>query len=131
VKRSPRSSLIAAGLYLVAMLPALVMDNGYRPHPRAFLLEFRLASPARLVADAILNVAAFVPLGWLLAQGIRDVAASPRARRLAVVGFCAVVSLGVETLQYFLPSRYSSLVDVLANSAGALVGALLAERLSS
>jgi len=113
------------------MLPALVMDNGYRPHPRAFLLEFRLASPARLVADAILNVAAFVPLGWLLAQGIRDVAASPRARRLAVVGFCAVMSFGVETLQYFLPSRYSSLLDVLANSAGALIGALLADRLSS
>ena len=131
MKRSSRSSLIAAGLYLVALLPALVMEGGYRPHPRAYLLEFRLASPARLVADVMLNVAAFVPLGWLLAQGIRDVAASPRARRLVVVGFCAVMSFGVETLQYFLPSRYSSLVDVLANSAGALIGALLADRLSS
>jgi VanZ family protein len=128
VRPSVRSSLIAAGLYLAVLLPALVMDDGFRPHPRAYLLEFRLASPARLVGDGLLNVAAFVPLGWLLSRGIRDVAASSRSRVLTVVGFCVLVSLVVETLQFFLPSRYSSLVDVLTNTVGALIGAVVADR---
>ena len=128
MKLSVRSSLIAAGLYLAVLLPALVMDNGFRPHPRAYLLEFRFASPSRLAADAILNVAAFVPLGWLLAQGSRDIAASSRGRVLSVGGFCLAVSLTVETLQFFLPSRYSSLIDVLTNTAGAVIGAVVADR---
>jgi glycopeptide antibiotics resistance protein len=128
VRPSVRSSLIAAAVYLAVLLPALVMDDGFRPHPRAYLLEFSLASPSRLVGDGILNVAAFVPLGWLLSRGIRDIAASSTGRVFTVAGFCVMVSLAVETLQFFLPSRYSSLIDVLTNTAGAVIGAVIADR---
>ena len=117
--------LIAAGLYLAVLLPWLVVETG-RPHPRAYLLEFTHASPARLAADAIVNVALFVPLGWLLARGIADLAASTLARVLIASGLCGGLSLAVETLQFFLTSRYSSLIDVLTNTLGGLVGAVAA-----
>jgi glycopeptide antibiotics resistance protein len=119
---------LAAAAYLALLLPGLVLDLGGRMHPRAFLLEFRSASPGRLAADAVVNVLAFVPLGWLLGRAIVDGAASALSRMATVVGVCALLSLAVETLQYFLPSRYSSLIDVLANTTGALLGALVAER---
>jgi len=45
-----------------------------------------------------------------------------------VGGFCLAVSLTVETLQFFLPSRYSSLIDVLTDTAGAVIGAVVADR---
>lgn len=118
--------LIAAGLYLLLLLPWVVIETGTRPHPRAYLLEFRHASWAWLAADAIVNVAAFVPLGWLLARGGIDLIASALPRVLIASALCGGLSLGVETVQYFLTSRYSSLIDVLANSLGALAGAVVA-----
>ncbi len=123
--RAPTGLLIAAGLYLVVLLPWLVMDIGLRPHPRAYLLEFWFASPARLAGDGILNVAAFVPLGWLLCRSTRGLALSPTARVLIVAVFCAGLSLTVETVQFFLPSRYSSVIDILTNTTGAVIGGVL------
>jgi VanZ family protein len=43
-----------------------------------------------------------------------------------VGGFCAVFSLAIETVRFFMPSRYSSLIDVVTDTAGALLGALIA-----
>jgi VanZ family protein len=34
----------------------------------------------------------------------------------------AVFSLSMETVQYFLPYRYSSVIDVAANTLGAVLG---------
>lgn len=125
---APIGYLIAAGLYLIVLLPWLIVDMGLHPHPRAYLLEFRLASPARLTGDVIVNVAMFVPLGWLLARGLGGRAASALARVLIVTGFCGGLSLAMETLQFFLTTRYSSLIDVLANTLGAVAGAVIACR---
>jgi glycopeptide antibiotics resistance protein len=41
------------------------------------------------------------------------------------VALCAVFSLSVETAQYFIVTRYSSFLDVLANTLGGALGALL------
>ena len=120
--------LIAAGVYLAVLLPWLVIETGIHPHPRAYLLEFWLASRARLAADAIVNVAAFAPLGWLLARGLAGRATAVPARVLIVGGLCGGLSLVVETLQFFLTSRYSSLIDVLTNTLGAVAGAVAASR---
>lgn len=126
--RAPSRYLLVASLYLAVMLPWLVTDLGWRPHPRAYLLEFRLASPLRLAGDAVFNLAMFVPFGWLLARGIEDVGASARARIVIVVAACAALSLMVETAQLFLVSRYSSAIDILTNTAGSVVGAVIAHR---
>ncbi len=76
------------------------------------------------VADAIFNVAAYVPLGAAL------VIAWPRrwslkAKIAMAIVFSALLSLGMETAQMWLPTRYASVRDLLANALGALIGAML------
>ena len=85
-------------------------------------------SLARQIDDIPLNVLLFVPLGaWLHAHG--------RSRSLGLKSFlilaCVTGSLGsafVEYLQLFLPSRFPSVVDIVSNTSGALVGVYLHRR---
>jgi hypothetical protein len=71
-----------------------------------------------------LNLLMFVPLGALLHHEARD-----RTISLPVVMLLAgtaglLISSVVEYGQAFLPSRDSSLIDVVANSTGALIGVM-------
>jgi len=75
------------------------------------------------VIDLVLNVLGFVPLGFLL------VPALPRRLplRLCVpltVVLCCCLSLSLEVVQNFLPTRVASNLDLGFNTLGALVGAL-------
>ncbi len=67
------------------------------------------------LADLILNLALFAPLGAGLA--LRGV----RAGRVAAVTF--VLSLSIEIGQLWIPGRNPALFDLLADTAGALLGA--------
>ena len=81
---------------------------------------FRLClfcSPHATLADFGLNVALYVPLGFLLRRYTGRVAVA------AAVGL--LLAVGVEAAQLFLPGRFSTLEDVIANGAGAGLGALL------
>lgn len=76
----------------------------------------------RLAIDLLANVLLFVPVGFGVAaaarqRGPRKIAASAAA---LAVGF--TLSLAVESLQMFLSDRSSSYSDLVANTAGALVG---------
>jgi VanZ family protein len=75
--------------------------------------------------DAIANVIGYVPLGFLAV-----IAAYPflRGGRAFAFGFSAslLLSFVLETLQFYLPSRTSSNLDVLTNAAGGALGALVA-----
>lgn len=79
--------------------------------------------------DIVSNFLAYVPLG-LLAVG----ALYPRIRGIAAFLLVSVagaaLSLSLETLQNYLPSRIPSALDVACNSAGAATGALLSLYLS-
>lgn len=66
-------------------------------------------------ADILLNVALFVPLGFLLERSLG-------VTRTALL--CLLASLAIETIQLFLPGRWSTLSDLLANGLGGLLGAL-------
>jgi VanZ family protein len=70
-----------------------------------------------------LNLALFVPLGALLNHEGRRIS---KVKSLVILtgAICLVISLGIEYLQRYLPSRDSSLIDVIANAAGAMIGAL-------
>ena len=76
------------------------------------------------VADAIFNVVAYVPLGAALVIAWPS-RWSLMAKIATAVVFSALLSLGMETAQMWLPTRYASVRDLLANAVGALVGTLL------
>jgi hypothetical protein len=69
--------------------------------------------------DVLLNVVLFVPLGFLLERshgGRRSVA--------SVLALGVLASLAIEGTQLFLLGRWTTLSDVVANGAGAALGAL-------
>lgn len=81
-------------------------------------------SPGMLVFDFWFNVAAYVPLGALAVWALYPMLRGFAALAVALLGG-ALLSLLLESLQTYLPSRTPSLADLAANSGGACVGALL------
>jgi hypothetical protein len=68
-------------------------------------------------ADALANIALFIPLGMALAGA--------KLRLWQAVAAAALVSLCVEAAQYWIPGRSPALGDVAMNTLGGLTGWLL------
>ncbi|WP_370261672.1 VanZ family protein, partial [Limnobacter sp.] len=76
-----------------------------------------------LWTDIFLNILGYVPLGLLMLLGLNR---QPRTLdKLAVVLGCAALSLALESMQTFLPSRVPSKMDLLTNTVGAALGVAL------
>ena len=118
--------------YLLPLYVILIVYSSLSPFTGWKISEpgtphfMRAAWPRHLTSfDVVANVLAYVPLGILLFD-------LPRPRfgwRARVViaslsGF--LLSFSMETLQAFLPVRFSSLTDLLANVAGTFAGAIVA-----
>ena len=92
--------------------------------PDATLLRPKLFAAGRGDRlDTTVNLLGFMPFGFVLAALLATVAplAPLRAVSTAIaIGF--TLSLGIESAQAWIPSRSSSLVDLLLNGAGAGVG---------
>jgi glycopeptide antibiotics resistance protein len=69
--------------------------------------------------ESAANVLLFVPLGALIALEL------PRRFWWVAAVAAAVLSIVIETVQQFIPDRFASVADVIANTAGGLIGALL------
>lgn len=78
--------------------------------------SFCLICSSRGVADAILNVVLFTPVGIALAILIRPA-------RAIVAG--VLLSVAIEIAQLWVPGRHSSVGDLVFNTTGTIVGALL------
>jgi VanZ family protein len=78
--------------------------------------------PAAVVFEFLANVALFVPFGLLLST------AAPRWSPWAIIGLGALVSVMIELVQLGIPSRVATVSDLIANTAGAAVGCLVAAR---
>ncbi|HUR90990.1 MAG TPA: VanZ family protein [Ramlibacter sp.] len=82
--------------------------------------------------DLAANIGGYMPLGFLIALSFlrRGNPGFVPASNLFAVGAATVSSLvlsfGMESLQSYLPSRVASNLDFALNTAGALVGALVA-----
>lgn len=77
------------------------------------------------VDDIVFNFAAYVPLGFLLTSNLRA-RWTPAVAVLITVLACAALSLTLESIQQYLPTRIASNVDFLVNCCGGAGGALLA-----
>ena len=78
-------------------------------------------------SDLVMNVLMFVPFGFVY-QLTRPRGAPPDWPRVVILG--AALSAAIETAQLFSPTRYTSLLDLATNTAGAALGAWLFARLA-
>ena len=76
--------------------------------------------------EIAVNLAIFVPLGFLVARAALASTAGPLTVAALTLSLGVLLSLGAETVQYFVASRYSELGDVLLNGISTLLGLLLA-----
>jgi VanZ family protein/type IV secretory pathway TrbD component len=75
--------------------------------------------------DLAANVAVYLPLGFFLTIALRPLPGRFTALILAVL-LAAAVSLGLEALQGWLPSRVPSNLDLACNAGGGFIGAVVA-----
>jgi VanZ family protein len=94
-------------------------DNGVLP------LAFLVAPLPRYVTtfDVVANLLAYAPLGFLAVLAFFP--ALRGAGALIAAGVLAMaLSMSLEILQNYLPTRFASNLDVAANAAGGLIGAV-------
>jgi VanZ family protein len=110
----------------IASEPDLRIPEHYFVLHKKFLEPFwREFRPNWVFArDVILNVVAFVPLGFLLYAYFSSVRALNRPRLVAII-LGGAVSLTIEILQAYLPTRESGTLDIITNTTGAAAGAIL------
>lgn len=124
-----RLALYLAGAYaLLAVYGSLYPFSGWT-NSGAPLTDFLTAGWPRYTTtfDIAINVAAYAPLGFLWVAALRPSLGRWLAPLVAVV-IGALLSLGLETLQNFLPSRIPSNLDLACNFTGALIGAVAGSR---
>lgn len=115
---------------LLVVYASLYPFSGWR-NPGLLPLAFLTAPFPRYVPsfDVAANVLGYAPLGFLAV-----LAAHPVLRGGLALSFglaCAfALSFALEALQFYLPSRISSNLDLLANSAGGAAGAIAGVALS-
>jgi len=112
---TPREIAVAAVLLVILVITLTPAGNG-PPLP----FSFELAVGGRWLADAILNLCLFVPLGFALGWKSR----SP----VKAVWCGLLLSTTVEMAQMWIPGRDPSLSDIIFNTAGTAVGALIGLR---
>lgn len=106
-------------------MPDLVIPEEFR-----VLHDTPLEVPAKLrlsdLQDAAVNILGFIPFGFLLAAYLQQVTNWTRGRAVLFTVMAGLItSLLIELLQVYLPSRDSSLLDVINNSLGSALGALI------
>ena len=116
---------VILGIAAVTLLPVHAdIAQGLHPGLSADLLTRLLGNIRETDAiDLTQNVLLFVPFGYLVAAS--DGSAKTRRRRLFETCLAGLVLSGAaETLQFWIPGRYSSLSDIFINVLGAGLGGL-------
>lgn len=118
--------ILALAYLLIIIYASLQPFRDWRL-PSDEILRFLTAPWPRYitVTDILINLVAYVPFGFLLTLALKT-----RLNVLAAVMIATflatLLSLAMEGVQMFLPTRIASNVDLLTNGIGALAGALLA-----
>lgn len=115
--------LLAAYLAMV-VYASLYPFSGWKVQGVSAFAFLASGLPRYLTAfDVAVNALVYVPLGFLLAVAFFPRIAGVAAAALAAIA-AGVVSLALESLQSFLPTRIASNVDLALNFAGGLLGAI-------
>ncbi|MDO5103641.1 MAG: VanZ family protein [Lautropia sp.] len=127
----PRHHLLTATALWLLLLGAILylslfpLSNWTLRHPSPWHWLLKGMPRFYSYGDLTVNLLAYGGFGFLSLRLCRQRFNTATSLMLAfVVG--TVLSFGMETAQSFLPRRVPSLLDLLANSAGTLIGALMA-----
>ena len=102
----------------------LYIPSAIQTYDKSYLaFSYQLfSSKSNLFGDVILNIFIFIPAGFLFHATLR----SRREASLKTAAFVfimgALFTFSIESLQYFSPTRHSSLVDIINNIAGTGIG---------
>ena len=76
--------------------------------------------------DAVLNFIAFIPFGFCAVAALKQLGGRLKAKAFHLAALIGIMtSLLIELTQCWLPSRSSTLLDLILNSLGAVVGVVL------
>jgi VanZ family protein len=127
LRRSSAIPLVIAWVALIVYASLYPFGPWVAPTTVGPLGLLGLSWPRRLfVYDAVFNIVGYLPLGALVHVGaVRAGRSNVGALAVAVVA-AAALSYTLELLQWFLPRRVPSVHDVLLNTLGAFIGAVLA-----
>jgi hypothetical protein len=105
-------------------IPLEITNRLVALEPRAFMLpSLDFENTGSLVSDVAVNLVGFIPFGLAFAWFLRGPSRSKRSVLLWTVAAGCLLSFVIELAQVWLPSRDSSLLDLLLNTLGTLLGA--------
>lgn len=78
-----------------------------------------------VLIDGLGNLVVFMPLGAALEYALRDHVGLISKRMKVIALFGGGLSLSYEIVQYWIPGRVSAIDDVIINTTGTILGALL------
>ena len=89
-------------------------------------LEIWYEGAKSLIAENVMYILAFVPIGFLLGVVVKNLRSiTMNAFLVALIG-CGI-SLSVESMQFFLKRGFAETDDVMHNTFGCLIGYILAQ----
>lgn len=128
---NPRSPPSLLPHYLVALYGLAIVYASLQPFapwiappPGAPFFLFAPWPPRWTRFDVIANVITYIPFGFFIALIPRR--RPPLGRLSVAIAGGAALSFAMETLQMFVPPRDASVIDLVANTAGAAAGGALA-----
>lgn len=86
---------------------------------------------ASWVSDLAMNLALYAPLGVLLRLTASRLTGRQLTQALSAAAALVCMSWLIESTQSLMPGRYASIQDFMANTAGGLLGVLLAHRINA
>lgn len=106
--------------------PDLFIPKHYSvPHKAILQWPWEEYRPRRsYAADIVVNIAGFVPLGFLFSAFLWSTTRNQRPALTAIL-IGALISLTIELLQAYIPQRSSGMTDILTNTLGTAMGAIL------
>lgn len=123
---SPLVRILFAVYALLIAYASLYPLAGWRDPGQSAFAFLAAGWPRHLLRfDILVNVLAYLPFGFLGAAALQPKVRGGAALAVATLAGLAL-SLALEALQSYLPTRTASNLDLLCNAAGAALGAALA-----